>query len=656
MLKNHMIIILISIIIFGCALKTSGIYKSEDVQVDQDVIDVTDRIDWPDWPDLPDRPDLPDVPDVPDTIEPDDVVDISDIDADEPEEVECTSHGQCDDDEPCNGAETCDFDSGVCQAGSPMPDGTECDADPRRICISGFCQESECGDGYTDDVEGEECDDGNDVEGDGCDNDCTYSCYENTECNDLHDCTDDICDTETTHTCSNPSLPDTTLCRLSAHDCDAEEYCDGSNPDCPEDLLSPPSTPCDDGDPCTDEDNCDETGNCVSEAFSPEGTPCYDRDPCTYPDECDGDGNCLGADNNELHDVVALSLGGLHTCALLDTGNMKCWGNNESGQLGDGTTTERHTPVNVSGLSLPAQSISCGYEHTCAILSDGTAKCWGKNEDGQLGNGSTANSATPVDIPGLTSTVSEVSAGFKHTCALLATGEVKCWGGNSSGQLGDGTTENRHTPIDVSDLILGVSQISCRGHHTCALLPSGGIKCWGYNGLGQLGDGTNVSKATPVDVSGLSSGVAAISVGYFHTCALLETGGIKCWGYNQNGELGLGTFTDSMIPMDVSALPHDISAISCNGFQTCALNISGNLKCWGRNDYGQLGDGTTTDRAWPTDVSGISHGLLKIAPGGYHTCALLDTSGLQCWGANYDGQLGNGEIGNSTTPVIVLCY
>ena len=350
--------------------------------------------------------------------------------------------------------------------------------------------------------------------------------------------------------------------------------------------------------------------------------------------------------------VSAIAAGGNHTCAVT-TGGVKCWGFNGNGQLGDGTTTQRATPVDVSGLTIGVSAIAAGQFHTCALTTGGGVTCWGLNSNGQLGDGTTASRLTPVDVSGLTSGVSAIAAGLAHTCALTTGGGIKCWGFNGTGQLGDGTTAPRLAPVDVSGLTSGVSAIAAGIAHTCAVTTGGGVKCWGFNGTGQLGDGTTASRLTPVDVSGLTSGVSAIAAGGSHTCALTTGGGVKCWGRNIEGQLGDGTTTQRTTPVDVSGLGSGVSAIAAGGNHTCALTTGGGVKCWGSNGSGQLGDGTTTQRLTPVDVSGLTSGVSTVAAGGGHTCAVTTGGGVKCWGMNGNGQLGDGTTSQRTTPVDV---
>lgn len=345
-----------------------------------------------------------------------------------------------------------------------------------------------------------------------------------------------------------------------------------------------------------------------------------------------------------LNDILQVAAGNGHSCGLTTGGGVKCWGANNRGQLGDGTTTARLTAVDVSGLSSGVSAITAGSSHTCALTEGGGVKCWGRNVDGRLGDGTTTDRLTPVDVIGLGSGVIAITAGHFHSCALINGAGVKCWGYNSRGQLGDGSTTDRLTAVDVSGLSNGVSAIAASQVHSCALTSGGGIKCWGGNSSGALGDGTTTDRLTAVNVSGLSSGVSAIAAGLLHTCAVANGGGVKCWGSNSLGQLGNGTITNRLTPVDVSGLSNGISAIAADQAHTCALTAEGGVKCWGGNFDGQLGDGTTVDRLTPVDVGGLISGVSAIEAGWYHTCALSTDGGLKCWGNNIFGQLGDGSF------------
>ncbi len=352
--------------------------------------------------------------------------------------------------------------------------------------------------------------------------------------------------------------------------------------------------------------------------------------------------------------VSAISAGGEGTCAVLTTGGVKCWGNNFYGQLGNGTNTASNVPVDVNGLSAGVSAISAGGGHTCALLTIGGVKCWGANLSGALGNGTNTSSNVPVDVNGLSAGVSAISAGGEVTCALLTTGGVKCWGTNGYGALGNGTNTSSNVPVDVNGLSAGVSAISAGSSHACAVLTTGGVQCWGRNDFGTLGNGTNTASNVPVDVNGLSAGVSAISASSSHTCALLTIGGVKCWGANNYMALGNGRDIDSNVPVDVTGLSAGVSAISAGGLGTCALLTIGGAKCWGRNAYGEPGGPFNTASNVPVDVTGLSAGLSAISAGGRHKCALLTIGGAKCWGNNFYGQLGNGTNTAWLVPVDVV--
>ena len=355
-----------------------------------------------------------------------------------------------------------------------------------------------------------------------------------------------------------------------------------------------------------------------------------------------------------LTNVAAVATGEYHTCALTTSGGVKCWGYNPDGQLGDGTNIDRETPVDVVGLSSGVFAISAGASHTCALMVTGGVKCWGQNDYGQLGDGSTADKLTPTDVLGLGSGVATIAAGYEHTCALTNTGGVKCWGDNFFGQLGDGTRNDHLTATDVTGLTSGVAAITVGLLHSCALTFGGGAKCWGDNRFGALGDGTGIDALTSVDVFGLTSGVMEIAGGWYHTCAVTNGGAVKCWGENNTGQLGDSTTSRRYAPVDAMGLASGVAKITAGARHSCARTNSGGAKCWGKNQYGQLGDGTTIDRSIATDVLGLTSGVVAIAAGSEHTCATTNTGGARCWGSNGVGRLGNGIPSRRATAVDVV--
>ncbi len=483
--------------------------------------------------------------------------------------------------------------------------------------------------------------------------------------------------------------------------------------------------------------------------------------------------------------ATAISTGYDGACAIV-AGALKCWGTNRYGTVGDGTTTPRPTPVVTLGSGVTAVAVA--ERSVCAVQSGGL-KCWGDNRYGQLGIGSTTAARTPVTVPGLDNGVADVTAGPRHACVRMTTGGASCWGDNAFGQLGDGTTTRRLTPVAVTGLATGVSDLSAGGQHTCGVV-AGAAKCWGKGRYGRLGYGGLASRTTPTAVAGLGAGMRQISAGSTHTCAVSEAHQAKCWGYNQ-GALGNRAWGNASRPVFVAAtspaidlmsavkgshlggyelditgagftdvtavtfagtpaadvrihtstsmtvtvprrdpgpsrvqifttLGHSVDSpddafyfsapspgndfvqIDALGFATCGVKSTGELKCWGLdfsaadpwtevptpttvpgystgvrqvavgggfaclvtqagaarcwgdNARGQLGDGTTTDRTSPTQVIGLESGVRAVAVGGEESCAILQTGGLTCWGDNRKGQVGDGTQGNTRptpTPV-----
>jgi len=357
--------------------------------------------------------------------------------------------------------------------------------------------------------------------------------------------------------------------------------------------------------------------------------------------------------------AVSVSLGSSHTCAILDDASLKCWGQNINGQLGLGSTTQQTTPQFVDlGTGRTAVSVSLGSSHTCAILDDASLKCWGYNNYGQLGIGTTIQQTTPQFVnPETGRTAVSVSLGNSHTCAILDDASLKCWGYNTAGQLGIGSTDDHSTPQTV-DLGTGRTAVSVSlgEYHTCAILDNASLKCWGEGGQGQLGIGTSIQQTTPQIVDlGVGRTAVSVSSGSIHTCAILNDTSLKCWGYNGNGQLGIGLESEHHTPIEPNIEVGELWAdLTLGSSETCGLLDNGSVKCWGYNGYGQLGIGSTTDQNTPQFVNmSTGYSAVSISSGSDSSCLITNNSSLMCWGSNTYGQLGLDSTTQQTTPQFV---
>ena len=388
---------------------------------------------------------------------------------------------------------------------------------------------------------------------------------------------------------------------------------------------------------------------------------------------------------------MSVSLGGSHSCALLDDGKVMCWGKNKYGQLGDGSDTDRSSPVEVSGLT-NAQSIALGGGHSCALLTDGKVMCWGFNNHGQLGDGTTSARIFPVEVSGIT-TATSIAVGSEHSCAVLTDGKVLCWGSNSEDQVrgsresGYGSADpDSTTPIEVLGIPTAVS-ISSGHSHSCALLTDGKVNCWGSNDYDQLGGrseyseriseyGTRSAYRSVVEVPRITT-ATAIALGQYHSCALLAEGKVMCWGSNSNGQLGENQdeqcpfgesswYSSAYCPVEASGIT-TATGISLGDHHSCAVLTDGRVMCWGyninndyRNDntkreYCVLGDigFTSSWSSTPLEATAISTAS-GVALGGTHSCAVMADDKVMCWGYNEWGQLGDGTTTNRFLRVEVL--
>ena len=368
-----------------------------------------------------------------------------------------------------------------------------------------------------------------------------------------------------------------------------------------------------------------------------------------------------------------------HTCTIRDDATVWCWGWNFSSQLARSITSPAYssTPIQVPPSQVSgAQSVAAGYGHTCALLANSQVKCWGDGEGGQLGNDTQylLDAVNPVSVmesgdrgAAPFEDVEAIAAGRSHTCALKTGGTVWCWGDNRSSQMGlPESNVEQLTPRMVSKLD-SVVAISAGWDTTCALLSDTSVKCWGSNNNPGLGIVSPIrSSATPVNVvrsetdNRALKNVVAISVGINHTCILDASRHASCWGGNGTGQLGnnpaLGTtpFAATSAPVRVDS-DEEFSTISAGGFHTCAiLESTKAVQCWGSNNRGQLGDGTTKNRDRPVAVSGDGNLNVELALGARFSCSLASNAAIRCWGLNDHGQLGNGTTNKRDTAGYVI--
>ncbi|WP_116023878.1 S8 family serine peptidase [Thermomonospora umbrina] len=323
------------------------------------------------------------------------------------------------------------------------------------------------------------------------------------------------------------------------------------------------------------------------------------------------------------------------------------WGGNGQGQLGDGTTTDKTKMVKVPGLS-DVKAVAAGGDFSLALKADGTMWSWGGNDQGQLGDGTTIARRTPVQVSGITDVVGISAGSDGHALAVLADGTVKAWGNNDEGQLGDGTTGDRSTPITVlTGAVAKFGAVAAGGGHSIAVLADGTVRAWGNNDNGQLGNGSTTDSDSPVQTGGLS-GVTQVGAGRLHSLAVRLDGTVRAWGDNSRGQLGDGTTADSGTPVQPSGLV-SVTNVAAGGFHNVAA-VSSERWAWGANDDGRVGDGTTIDRHAPVEIASTGAGTVPAA-GLRHSFAAGPSTPMRLWGANDKGQLGTGDTIGSLTPV-----
>ncbi len=392
-------------------------------------------------------------------------------------------------------------------------------------------------------------------------------------------------------------------------------------------------------------------------------TGCFDRSTSVLT-LLDGTEPFTGTLIQTADHLSGLSSGGAHTCAITSIGNVKCWGANTKGQLGNNSTTDSATPVLVQGLANDIIQVSSGADFSCALLASGQIKCWGANDLGQLGNNSTVQSSVPVDVTGFSEPVKQISVGFngRHACALTQSGKIRCWGNNFYSQLGKVTLTapyQSNVPVDLITPIDNVVQISSGVSHTCALQNTGSVLCWGGNYAGQLGISYNVSYPNSVEVPGLKYNAIQISSGAYHTCAVTRAHHVKCWGDNTSGQLGNGSQTNTSAPflgptdvLDNGGGLLSAEQISAGFYSTCSINQNGGnnkILCWGDNFQGKSGADTsiTPFSLIPISISVASESFIQVSVGVVHSCGLTLSGAVKCWGQ----ALQNGSASQSFAPV-----
>jgi cysteine-rich repeat protein len=435
--------------------------------------------------------------------------------------------------------------------------------------------------------------------------------------------------------------------------------------DCPSGTLG---CPCDAG-TCDRGLICRE-GECVLETCGDDNV---DRgEECDDNNNTNGDGcetNCSRSPG-----AAKVVTGAAHTCALLWTGHVRCWGSSMHGQLGYGSDTtigDDEEPWTVGNVPIGGSAIdlSAGSNFTCALLADHNVRCWGDGAAGRLGNGDTKDyggdeHAADSPLVQLGRPAVQITSGEMHSCALLDDESVVCWGEAAQGRLGygdnqdigDGEPANSKGPVPIGG---AVAQIAAGGSHTCALLTNGNMRCWGDGNSGRLGYGDTDSfgdGSLPSDAGDVPIGapVSQIATGFSHTCAVLMSGHALCWGVNSSGQLGDGT--DDPKGDEMGEKPEDLELIELGGMataiaagreHTCALLENGTVKCWGKGDTGRLGYGSTDGTLLPPPspvIVSTEQSVLSISLGDTHTCARLDEGNLRCWGSSMTGQLGYGDM------------
>jgi len=409
--------------------------------------------------------------------------------------------------------------------------------------------------------------------------------------------------------------------------------------------------------------------------------------PTTPSDSNDLAGYCNATDNDNdnvgyywrwyLNDVLnssgttisSISMGNIsagvsYSCGVLANGSAYCWGSGGSGELGYGGTAQQNSPIAVNITPNNFSSISAGETHSCGILANGSAYCWGGGNSGELGYGGTANQNSPIAVNITPNNFTSISAGETpglagdHSCGILANGSAYCWGSGDNGELGYGGTDQQNSPIAVNMSPNNFTSISAGETHSCGILANGSAYCWGSGGSGELGYGGTANQNSPIAMNMSPNNFTSISAGVSYSCGILANGSAYCWGIGDSGRLGYGGTAQQNSPIAVNITPNNFSSISAGETHSCGILADGSAYCWGGGDNGELGYGGTANQNSPVAVNitpnnftSISAGVNILGEG--HSCGILADGSAYCWGAGSRGRLGYGGTANQNSPIAV---